>query len=495
MNMKRFPFLMLSFALLCAPVAHAGKVKPQPKPAVAAKEPAPSLKKDGDYYKALSDAALLDLANGGDGDAMYWIGARNLQKQDVEGVVTWMEMAFQAGNLRSGYSLGLYYRDIARPPNNGKALEWFKKASDAGYEPATIELAEIYRDGKIVAQDRAKAVELAKAAVSQGGCTGAEYLGIWTARGLGVEKNMDDAAKWFQLAFDRGEGKNCLISANWLGTFAQKKGNLADAMKLYKLSADGGVLSAASNFVDLYLQSLPPGSMVNGSPNINPSIKDTELIKYFEMAVKYNDKNTNAITYLNQLYEVRNTARPAENMAPFGQEMGVATFEQVKVQLGAKTTLTEPPFAVANGWRDCEKSALFAEGTHVNVLAVPGLKQVLFCFTDNKLSSVRMRIVRGAADRILAGLSDKYAIAMKEETPPRQPGDDAQIFAAFTKNKSFAMVSVPGGRRSYSSEATVTYLTGTWEEYVKRIETENKAKQDAKILREQQQKASDKSQL
>lgn len=451
--LKALKIIALLSALICAPIVNAD-VK-----SASQKEPAQSqnTEKNNEYYKALSVSTLSTLADGGDTRAMYWAGVKSAIQKDNESAITWFQKAFKAGDPLGAHGMGVYYQKVVNPPDYEKAMEWFKTASQKGECHAGISMGEMY------------------------------------LKGTGVEKDVDEAITWFKWSANSNMEK-CVTSADWLGLAYETKGNLAESYNWSKLGADKGNLPSARRLVKLHLDSLPSGWNRDDRLNVAISAKDLDLIKYFEMAVRANAKDANARLYLNGLYDAKLKAAPAKSLAPFGQEMGVATIEQVNTQIGARTTIVTAPFIEVNGWADCEKSALFVGGSDARSLGIPGLTKVLFCFADGKLASVRMQILAGASDRILAGLEEKYEVIEKKETPPQDKNEEKEVSAVFKKGNSFILF-YDDGKRQFGRTTSVTYKAGSYEEFRRDQDAKLRARQETRNRQEQEQKARDRSQL
>lgn len=87
-----------------------------------------------------------------------------------------------------------------------KAIEWYKRAGEAGYLPAWNDLAILYELGKIVPQDFAVAVRYYRQA-AEVGFPKAEYnLGRLYQLGRGIPQDQQEALRWYRKASDGGLG-------------------------------------------------------------------------------------------------------------------------------------------------------------------------------------------------------------------------------------------------------------------------------------------------
>lgn len=97
----------------------------------------------------------------------------------------------------------------------------------------------------------------------------------------------------------------------------------------------------------------------------------------------------------------------ATNAAPFGQELGVATYAQVKQQLSGKTHLAD-----AGTNKFSSGKMLQGEG---DGLGIDGLSEVTFIFDrTDKLAGVLMTLPKESFKSTLKALSAKYALVSSE---------------------------------------------------------------------------------
>lgn len=97
----------------------------------------------------------------------------------------------------------------------------------------------------------------------------------------------------------------------------------------------------------------------------------------------------------------------AANAAPFGQELGVATYAQVKQQVGSKSPLSDAGTNKFSGGR-----MLQGEG---DGLGIDGLSEVTFIFDRaDKLSGVLMALPKDSFKPTLKALSAKYTLVHSE---------------------------------------------------------------------------------
>ena len=170
------------------------------------------------YAAAESDAKGLAFnrqgAELGDVDAMNRLGWAYFHgdhaPKDPGKALEWLLEAAKRGNDPSCFRMvGLFYRDVEYPQyqSGAEATRWFTLAAQKGDVLGWVQMAEMYRDGKVVPQDLPKAVELyTRAAEAPDDDWQAQLaLGGMYQEGLGVPKDLQKACFWYVLS-GQGQG-------------------------------------------------------------------------------------------------------------------------------------------------------------------------------------------------------------------------------------------------------------------------------------------------
>ena len=89
--------------------------------------------------------------------------------------------------------------------DDAEAVSWFEKAIEKGdVARAVTNLGTMYNNGKGVAQDYEKAIELYKQASEAGEPTAMNYLGyVYENGGCGQKKNLEESLKWYKMAAEK----------------------------------------------------------------------------------------------------------------------------------------------------------------------------------------------------------------------------------------------------------------------------------------------------
>jgi TPR repeat protein len=143
-------------------------------------------------------------------EALFKVGtellARSLQsgsnsQEDAANGALMLERAGELGEPPAMHLLGTLYSTGAPgfAANGQKAVEWLSKAQEAGFESG-YELASIYKEGRVVKADLAKAASLMEGAAVRGREEAKFEIASMYAQGLGVAKDPEAAAQWLERA-------------------------------------------------------------------------------------------------------------------------------------------------------------------------------------------------------------------------------------------------------------------------------------------------------
>jgi TPR repeat protein len=155
-------------------------------------------------------------------------------EQDLAAGESWLRRAALAGDAQSAATVGdLYARGGPLPPNYAEAATWYRRAAEAGHAGAARALASLYLTGAGQTQDKDEAARWLPAAgeaasqgdwanlVAHGGggaedsakvarwfahsavagdLVGAFNIGMCLAKGVGVDRNDQEAARWLRNA-------------------------------------------------------------------------------------------------------------------------------------------------------------------------------------------------------------------------------------------------------------------------------------------------------
>ena len=178
--------------------------------------------------------------------AFYDLGVfyyQDEENKDIELAASFITEAAKRGVFPAQYLLGYFYhKGIGIEKNINEAISWYQKASKNGHLVADFYLGAMYFDGKDIEADYEKAIYFFKKVAAQKNEDALEYLGIRDAflkrycfanearknnvdvckklisaamyflgviyeRGLGTEKNIDEAINWYKLSDEKGYDK------------------------------------------------------------------------------------------------------------------------------------------------------------------------------------------------------------------------------------------------------------------------------------------------
>ena len=173
--------------------------------------------------------------------AQLLLGMFYIEKNDYFKAITWFKKSAVQGLAESQMAFGIcYLYGTGVENNNENAYYWFKKSAEQGYAAAQLKLGDCYRTGIGVEQDYEQAASWYRKAVEQGneeannridelkneincfddnnindyiklnnlakrGDTLAQSsLGDYYYKGIGVDKDYDQAAYWYRKAAEQG---------------------------------------------------------------------------------------------------------------------------------------------------------------------------------------------------------------------------------------------------------------------------------------------------
>ncbi|MBS1180197.1 MAG: podJ 2 [Proteobacteria bacterium] len=184
---------------------------PPNSPEAAAEAPAVPV---ASAARALPDAigspALREAAANGDPLAAFEIASRLADgrglPQDLPAAIDWYRRAAEAGLAPAQYRLGSLYEKGTGTARDAKiAAAWYTKAAALGNAKAMHNLAVINAEGSLGSPDYALAAKWFQEAAELGIRDSQFNLGILYARGLGVPRDLATSYKWFALAATAGD--------------------------------------------------------------------------------------------------------------------------------------------------------------------------------------------------------------------------------------------------------------------------------------------------
>jgi TPR repeat protein len=117
-------------------------------------------------------------------------------------------------------------------------LDTLRQKAARGDAESQVQLGDIYKDGRGVEKDNQEAVKWYRKAAEQGDAEGQHRLGGMYYKGLGVKQSYVEAMKWFKKAAEQGDKRSQfnvgMMYDNGLGV----QQNYAEAVKWYKMAAD-----------------------------------------------------------------------------------------------------------------------------------------------------------------------------------------------------------------------------------------------------------------
>jgi TPR repeat protein len=152
---------------------------------------------------------LLPLAEGGDGNAQYFLAVHFLMgnniEQDIAQAFRWLSKSAEQGVPDAQWNLGTCYQDgIGVDVDLQEAVRWYRKAAEQGLAGAQNDLGVCYQHGVGVPVNSTEAVRWYRKAAEQGIAIAQNNLGICYYHGFGVTKDVLEAVRWLQRAAEQG---------------------------------------------------------------------------------------------------------------------------------------------------------------------------------------------------------------------------------------------------------------------------------------------------
>lgn len=173
------------------------------------------------------------------GDAAYDEG-------NYVNAVQWYKKAADAGNGEAMNAIGdMYYNGEGVPKDYTEAMKWYQQSANVNYGDAMLKLGNIYHDGDGIEQDDTEAIRWYRKAADAGNSAAMNNLGNRYYRGEGVAQDYFEAVKWYQKSADAGfpEGMGSLGRMYFAGFGVER--NLEKALELYKRAEKNGVNDCA----------------------------------------------------------------------------------------------------------------------------------------------------------------------------------------------------------------------------------------------------------
>ena len=165
----------------------------------------------------------------------------------------WYRKAADAGDATAMDNLGsMYENGKGTAQDYAEAMQWYRKAADAGNATAMNNLGSMYEDGKGAAQDYAEAMQWYRKAADAGNVTAMVHLGYMYDHGEGVEQNYAEAMKWYHKAAEKGYARAMNILGYMYRNGLGVEQDYAEAMKWYHKAAEKGYARAMNTLGHMY---------------------------------------------------------------------------------------------------------------------------------------------------------------------------------------------------------------------------------------------------
>ena len=167
-----------------------------------------------------------------------------------------------------------------QPQDFEKALEWYRKAEEGDYTPATYNIGRRYNAGEGVTKDPVKAREYFESAASRGNADAACEIGWMYERGIGVEQSEKEAEKWYILSYQNGS-RSGAYDLGCLYLFAKEiTPDYALMLTCFELTAKDGYAASYGRLGYIY------------SEGIGVSKDDVKAVEWWSKGVEESDSTS-----------------------------------------------------------------------------------------------------------------------------------------------------------------------------------------------------------
>jgi hypothetical protein len=149
---------------------------------------------------------MLAKAEGGDTKTQIVLGMMAAGQRDFTSAEMWTRQALQAGDKRAAEVLrGIYISP--ENPERCSPHEATRRLAELGYAEAQIQLGHAYRNGRDVEKNDEEAVKWYGQAAGQGHAGAASHLAEMHAMGLGIKEDLTEGYIWARLSeeWEKGE--------------------------------------------------------------------------------------------------------------------------------------------------------------------------------------------------------------------------------------------------------------------------------------------------
>jgi TPR repeat protein len=180
--------------------------------------------------------------------------------------ISMFEQAANAGHVKAAYKLGKIYQNglLEIKQNPIKAAKYYTMAADRGNIEAKLNLANMYYDGRGIAQDYKKAKKYYIDSAEFGYLKAQVRLAHMYYNAEGGSKNYTKAFRWYQEAANRGvKEAQYILGKMYENALGIKENNLEQALHWYMVAADqedvnaqfevGKMYENTENYTDAYV--------------------------------------------------------------------------------------------------------------------------------------------------------------------------------------------------------------------------------------------------
>jgi len=174
-------------------------------------------------------------------------------RKDYGVALQWYRRAADAGSTAAQCNLGwLYQNGLGVPQDDAQALGWYRRAAEAGHAMAANNLGVMYKNGWGTERDYREAMRWYRHAADAGNVQAQSNIGVMYHNGLGVERDYVQAMQWYRHAAEAGDVAAQVNIGMLLKNGLGVEQDYGRAMQWLRRAADNGSAAAEFNIGMLY---------------------------------------------------------------------------------------------------------------------------------------------------------------------------------------------------------------------------------------------------
>ncbi|MDY0089852.1 MAG: SEL1-like repeat protein [Flavobacteriaceae bacterium] len=210
--------------------------------------------KYADAFQYWSKAAEFEHSDAMYGMALLYDGGYHVQRNEGK-ALEWLKKAAAKNSVNAMFQLGdFYYKGIGGVQKNlNEAIVWYKKAAEIGDVESMSILAYFYEAGEGIAKNPNQAIAWYKKAAEKNNTISMYRLAFMYGTGAGVPQNYKEAFHWLKKAAENGDVTSMGMLSQYYEDGLGVQKNDMEAFKWGKKAAENGNIIEMTNLGNKYL--------------------------------------------------------------------------------------------------------------------------------------------------------------------------------------------------------------------------------------------------